>query len=125
MPETPARAAWQELADRLRNAAAEAGVAARRPPLSAAEAALDPLKAISACLEEAGRKLRGGDREGIEPFRQELEQWAGDLPVLRAWMEASSALAAGWAAAAGFSPGYGPDGEKQRESGPGRVSQRG
>ena len=121
-PEVPARAGWLALAARLRTAAAEAGEAARRPPLSAAEALLEPLTALGGCLEQAGGLIRSGDRQGIEQFRQELEQWAADLPVLRAWMEASAALAAGWAAAAGVSPGYGPAGDRRREAGPGRVS---
>lgn len=121
-PETPAREDWRELAVRLRAAAAEAGQAARRPPLSGAEALLEPLGKISDCLEQAAQWLRGGNREGIEAFGQELQQWAEDLPALSAWLEASSALAAGWAAAAGVSPGYGPGGDRRREAGPGCVS---
>lgn len=120
-PEAPVQADWQELAARLRAAAAQAGQAARRPPLSGTEALIEPLRVVGDCLEQAGQLLRRGNREGIAAFRQELERWAEDLPVLRAWIEASSALAAGWAAAAGISPGYGPDGDRRREAAPGCV----
>lgn len=117
----PAR--WAELATRLRAAAGRTVEAAGRPPLSGAAALLAPLSAVAACLAEAELLFRCGDREGIEHFRQELEQWAEQLPVLRGWVDASSALAAGWAAAAGFSPGYGPGGARPPEAGPGQVNE--
>lgn len=124
-PEARGEAGWPELAAWLRSAAARAGEAARRPPLTGAEALLEPLAAAGACLEQAGRLLRSGNREGIEPFRQELERWGEGLPGLRAWVEVSSALAAGWAAAAGVSPGYSPAGQRPRDAAMGRVSHSG
>jgi hypothetical protein len=123
--EAGGQANWAELAARLSAAAQRAREAARMPPVAGAAVLLEPLSAVAASLAEAERLCRRGDREGIERFRRQLGQWVEELPVLRGWMDASSALVAGWAAAAGISPGYGPGGARTPEAGPGRVMERG
>jgi hypothetical protein len=109
-PDGASPACWPELAARLHAAATQAKAAARLAPPSGAEALLESLNTVSACLCEAERLCRSGLLEQKEDFRRELEQWAADAPLLRAWVGASAALAAGWAAAAGVGAGYGPDG---------------
>lgn len=116
-PDSGGCACWPDLAGRLQAAAAQAEEAARLAPPAGAEALLEALKAVGACLTEAERLCRAGVRERREEFGRELEKWAARMPVLRAWMGASSALAAGWAAAAGVGACYGPAGdlpERQR-----------
>lgn len=124
-PEGSGGRGWPELAARLEAAAREAGQAARRPPLSGAASLLEPLEELEACLGEAVAMWRSGNRAGWSEFERALEQWAAGLPVLRAWVDATSGLAAGWAAAAGAGPGYGPAGSTTPEAAPGGVSERG
>lgn len=118
-------ARWSELAGRLRDAAGRAGEAVRLPPVAGAGAVLEPLEVVSRCLAEGEELWRQGGREGVEEFRRALEQWAAMVPLLRAWMSSSAALAAGWAAAAGVGPGYGPGGGRNEVEPPGGLSAMG
>lgn len=121
-PDACVSSGWTELAGRLRSAAELAERSAREAPPGAAAGLLQGLKEIAACLEEAERLCRRGERGGAEPFVQELERWAGAIPALQSWIRVSSALAAGWAAAAGVGAAYGPGDPLPGAPAPGAVN---
>ena len=113
---------WPELARRLRSAAELAERSARQAPPGAAAGLLQGLQEIAACLEEAERLWRQGERSGTEPFLEELERWAAAIPALQGWVRVSAALAAGWAAAAGVGAAYGPGDPPPGAPAPGAVN---
>ncbi|GIU77399.1 MAG: hypothetical protein KatS3mg005_0637 [Bryobacteraceae bacterium] len=121
-PDACLSSGWPELAGRLRSAAELAERSAREAPPGAAAGLLQGLQEIAACLEEAERLCRRGERSGAGPFLEELERWAGAIPALQSWVGVSAALAAGWAAAAGVGAAYGPGDPPPGAPAPGAVN---
>lgn len=124
-PESGSSGGWAALAGRLRTAVLQAERCARGAPLGSAEGLIAGLREIGVCLEEAEQLFRGGDREGNDLFREELERWAAAMPALQPWMDSSAALIAGWAAAAGIGASYSACEPTAAEVRPGAVNEAG
>lgn len=101
---------WEELAARMRAAVREIERSVAGAPLAEAGRVHERLAEIAGCLTEAEQLWRTGRREDVEVFRWEVERWRERQVEIRAWVESTASLVAGWSMAAGAGAGYGPPG---------------